>query len=171
MLNFGNGLLIGHFTESLPCDSVSIVKGIVSVGAMMFDALTAPWRNAFAWIMNKIPGMSGIADKLSGGVSGLLKKPLEARVTTDTKSTITPVGMKVASEVATQTASATVESKEKSSAASDVLLGNILDAINTLNKNLESGKIGFYIDGQLMSATLARQTEFRNGYGVNKARA
>ena len=114
--------------------------------------------------------MSGIADKISGGVSGLLTKPLEARVSTDTKSTITPVGMKMAGAVATQTASA-IESKEKSTAASDVLLGNILDAINILNKNLESGKIGFYIDGQLMSATLARQTEFRNGYGVNKARA
>lgn len=150
---------------------LSIVKGISSVGPMLFDALTMPFRNALAWITSKIPGMSGIADKIAGGATGLLKKPLEARVTADTKSTITPVGMKVASEVATQTAAATSESKEKSTAASDVLLGNILDAINTLNKNLESGKIGFYIDGQLMSATLARQTEFRNGYGVNKARA
>lgn len=163
---FTGGPLKGNSPSDL---GLSIVKGIASVGAMMFDALTAPWRNAFAWIMNKIPGMSGIADKLSGGVSGLLKKPLEARISTDTKSTITPVGMKVAGEVATQTAAA-AESKEKSTAASDVLLGNILDAINILNKNLESGKIGFYIDGQLMSATLARTTEFRNGYGVNKAR-
>lgn len=158
----------GHSPSQL---GLSIVTGITSVGSMIFDALTSPWRNAFAWIMNKIPGMSGIADKLSGGVSGLLKKPLEARVSTDTKSTITPVGMKVAGEVASQTAIATAENKEKAPAASDVLLGNILDAINTLNKNLESGKIGFYIDGQLMSATLARQTDFRNGYGVNKARA
>lgn len=150
---------------------LSIVTGIASVGTMIFDALTSPWRNALAWITSKIPGMSGIADKLAGGFSGLLKKPLEARVSTDTKSTITPVGMKVVSEAATQATSATIDSKEKSNTSSDVLLGNILDAINTLNKNLENGKIGFYIDGQLMSATLARQTDFRNGYGVNKARA
>lgn len=165
---FTGGPLSGNSPSEL---GMSIVRGIVSVGAMIFDALTSPWRNALAWITSKIPGMSGIADKLSGGVSGLLKKPLEARISTDTKSTITPVGMKVASEAATQTATVVSDSKEKSSASSDVLLGNILDAINTLNKNLENGKIGFYIDGQLMSATLARQTEFRNGYGVNKARA
>lgn len=165
---FTGGPLSGKSPSDL---GLSIVKGIVSVGAMIFDALTSPWRNAIAWIMSKIPGMSGIADKIAGGVSGFLKKPLEARVSTDNKSTITPTGMKVASEVATQTATAVSENKEKSTASSDVLLGNILDAINTLNKNLESGKIGFYIDGQLMSATLARQTEFRNGYGANKARA
>lgn len=147
---------------------LSIVKGISSVGPMLFDALTAPFRNGLSWIMDKLPGMGKVAEKLRSGMGGLINKPLEAKLSGESPSVITPVGMKVAGEVASQTAIATAENKEKATAASDVLLGNILDAINTLNKNLESGKIGFYIDGQLMSATLARQTDFRRGYGVNK---
>lgn len=53
--------------------------------------------------------------------------------------------------------------------ASSHTLKEILSAINLLNKNLESGKIGVYVDGQLMSATVARQTAFKGGYGMNVA--
>lgn len=51
--------------------------------------------------------------------------------------------------------------------ASSHTLKEILSAINLLNKNLESGKIRVYVDGQLMSATLACQTAFKGGYGMN----
>lgn len=165
---FTGGPLAGKSPSDM---GMLIVNGIKAVGSMIFDALTSPWRNAIAWILNKIPGMSGIADKFTGGLSGLLKKPLETRISADTKSTLVPTGMKVVSDTASsKSATTSSDLKESSNASSDILLGNILDAINNLNKNLENGKIGFYVDGQLMSATLARTTEFRNGFGVNKAR-
>lgn len=150
---------------------LSIVKGITSVGPMLFDALTIPFRNGLSWVMDKLPGMGKVAEKFRSGMSGLINKPIEARMSGESPSVITPLGMRVASEINSQPSNVFSDTKEKSGTSSDVLLGNILDAINLLNKNLENGKIGFYVDGQLMSATLARQTDFRNGFGVNKARA
>lgn len=149
---------------------LSIVKGIVSVGPMLFDALTSPFRNGLAWVMDKLPGMGKVAEKLRGGMSELINKPIEARISSNVPSVITPTGLKVANDV-TATTPAIIDNKDKSEKSSDDLLVNILNAINTLNKNLENGKIGFYVDGQLLSATLSRQTDFRNGFGVNKARA
>ena len=57
----------------------------------------------------------------------------------------------------------------ESRAESNNSLNNILAAINNLNSNLESGKIGVYVDGQLVSATIARQTNFKGGFGMNVA--
>lgn len=148
---------------------LGIVRGLASVGAMIFDSLTAPFRLGLSWIMNMIPGLSKISDKVRGGFSSMLE-PVENKVTatyvpavqvnangTATPQTIAPKGQTV-----------TVGEDAVNQSYSDKKLCEILDAINALNKNLEAGKIGFYIDGQLMSATLARQTEFRGGYGVNK---
>jgi len=147
---------------------LSILKGIVSVGAMMYDALTAPFRKGMAWIADKIPGMGKVAEKLRGGVSGLLNKPVEAKIAAAyvPAVTVTPTGTTVAGATTNKTGETATDKKESNN--SDKLLQDILMAINTLNANLEAGKIGINMDGQLLSATLARQTEFRGGYGVNK---
>lgn len=160
------GIFVGKSPSNL---GLGIVKGIVSIQAMLFDAITYPWRHAFAWIADKIPGMGKIADKLRGGAGGMVNSveakaaatyvPAAQVATTATQVNGTPTTKPQAQDAATTVVSDNVCLKT---------MENILDAIQNLNKNLESGKIGFYVDGQLLSATLARQTEFRGGYGVNK---
>jgi hypothetical protein len=144
-----------------------ILKGITSIGTMMFDALTYPFRHAFAWILDKIPGMGKFAGKLREGMGGVLAEPVEKKATAAyiPAVTVTPTGTRIATPEPAKTA-VTAETKAESTSDSKTL-GEILAALTTLNKNLEAGKIGFYVDGQLLSATLARQTEFRKGYGVN----
>lgn len=150
---------------------LSIVKGLVSVGVMLFDAITSPWRKALAWIFSKIPGMSKIAKTLEGGLGNIMDNKMDsvekrAVATYVPAVTVTPEGTKLAEAPKSDTKQ--TEATKTATEDSSKTLQDILTSINTLNKNLESGKIGFYVDGQLLSATLARQTEFRRGYGVNK---
>jgi len=147
-----------------------IVEGIVACGKLMFDALTSPWRLALSWIFSKIPGMSKISQKLSNGLSGAFKTPIETSVALNEQSTLTPA---VINEINNQKLKSSTKSDNenlKSANDSQELLQNILMAINKLNTNLETGKLGFYVDGQLLSATLARTSEFRNGYGSNRVK-
>lgn len=146
--------------------ALNILKGVVAVQTMLFDAITYPWRHAFAWILNKIPGMGKFADKLKGGAGGLVGG-VEAKVTAPkVENTITPTPTQIAT--AAQPTPQTAVESQQTQATGQKTLDDILVAINMLNKNLMEGKIGFYVDGQLLSATIARQTEFRGGYGVNK---
>lgn len=163
--NWIMGLMGGHSPSKL---GMSILKGIVSIGPMLFDALTAPFRHGLAWIMDKIPGLGKFSDKLRGGLGGMLNKPLESRATAAyvPAATITPDGVSVSGKPNDKPIVATTEKAKDDN--NDKTLQDILGAINMLNSNLSSGKIGIYLDGQLVSATLARQTEFRGGYGVNK---
>lgn len=143
--------------------------GIEAIGPAIYNALIQPFRNGLAWIAERIPGMGKYADKLRGNIDNSLNKPIESKInnTYVPATTITPNTTKTDGDKKQKS-----NDESKSSAVVDTsnnLLQDILVAINNLNKNLESGKIGFYIDGQLMSATLARTTEFRNGYGVNRA--
>ncbi len=149
---------------------LGIVRGIVEVQAMIFDALTYPWRHFLAWVADKIPGMGGIAKKLRGGLRGGLQDVgvLEKKAATPE---VTPLEVNTA---ATPTPTTTVTpiptpEEQKRREQDSLSLANILAAINQLNANLQAGKIGVYIDGQLMSATLSRQTQFKGGYGVNVA--
>lgn len=147
--------------------ALNILKGIVAIGASLFDAITAPWRLALAWIFSKIPGMGKIAGKLAGGIRGSMSNSVEKKVgDPGSESTITAADRGAARTSQTQTNEA--EESKRLEEDKHRFLHDILEGINLLNKNLESGKIGFYVDGQLLSATIARQTEFRGGYGVNK---
>jgi hypothetical protein len=145
-----------------------IVKGILSIQTMLFDAITYPWRHAFAWIADKLPGMGKIAEKLRGGFGGMTNS-IESKVTQQ-QIQPTQIAEKPAQVTTPTQAPAQAQTAEAQATTQDngKLLASILESINILNKNLESGKIGFYVDGQLLSATIARQTEFRGGYGVNK---
>lgn len=146
--------------------ALNIVKGVMAVQSMIFDAIISPWKNAFAWILNKIPGMGKFADKLAGGIGGLAGG-IESKINApqiETAIATTPVRVAGPQTATQQTTSETQQAQTSGQKTMD----DILSAINLLNKNLMDGKIGFYVDGQLLSATLARQTEFRGGYGVNR---
>ena len=162
--NWIKGIFVGNSPSTL---GLGIVKGIISIQTMLFDAITYPWRHAFAWIADKIPGMGKVADKFRAGFGGMATSiESKASGTAINPSQITPTPTTNGSSTQSQPVS---QISEQPVQINDTkLLTAILEAINILNKNLESGKIGFYVDGQLLSATIARQTEFRGGYGVNK---
>jgi len=143
---------------------LSILKGIASVGPMIFDALTAPFRKGIAWIADKIPGMSKFADKLRGGVQGMVK-PLEKRAQAAyiPAVTITPKGTEIAKA---KDSASRVGEKEKEklipmTEETGQKICSLLEKILAKDNNI-------HMDGQLLSTQLARQTSFRGGYGVNK---
>lgn len=146
--NWISNLFSGNSPSKL---ALSIVKGLVSVQTMLFNALTSPFRLAFNWILSKITGKS-------------IENAVISSYAPETKSVPTVNATTLTRADAKKEA---VQSISNQTDESNTLLNSILNAINILNKNLESGKIGVYIDGQLMSATIARQTNFRNGYGMN----
>lgn len=167
--NWIKGIFVGHSPSAL---GKGIVRGIVSIQATLFDALTAPWRQFLAWVLDKVPGMSKIANTIRGGATGLLNKSVETanKSVAGPETTITPTAAIVpgtSNNKQSAKAEASATTQQGATDNTDKLLQTIIDGINNLNKNLESGKIGIYIDGQLMSATLARQTEFRRGFGTN----
>ena len=164
---------LGWGAESPSGLGLSIVKGIASVGAMLYDVLTYPFRKAMSFITGLF-GFNDLSKKIEGGLSGMLKdresvekeitaKPLTVPVLNVTPQEITPT---ISSPDTNKVSDHLEQSNTQTKSTNDTLL-DILTAINSLNSNLESGKIGIYIDGQLLNATLHRQTEFRKGYGVN----
>lgn len=159
---------LGHSPSQL---GLSLVKGIMSIQGMLFDALTYPWRHFLAWVLDKIPGMGKVAQSLRGGVGGVIGKSIETQTANAAgpQAVVTPVATTVPGAAEKQPNKAEAATTvQTTSDNTDRLLQSIIDGINNLNKNLESGKIGIYMDGQLMTATLARQTEFRGGFGTNK---
>ena len=149
---------------------LSILNGIVSIGGSLFDAITSPWRKALAWIFDKIPGMGKVAEKLRGGVSAMLNEPVEKKATSAyvPAVTVTPNGRTELNPTA-KDASAQAEKTKDTTTLADVVASNniIAGKLDALLDALKAGQIGINMDGQLLSATLARQTEFRGGYGVN----
>lgn len=160
------------FTGSLRSIGFTILTIIGEIGISIFDALTAPFRNAIAWVAKKLPGMGKFAEKMEGGLGGMLKPAVETKAATAyaTAVKVTPTETKLATATQLEAARAGKNETKPTENTFDKSLQDILAAINTLNANLENGKIGFYVDGQLLSATIARQTDFRGGYGVNKSR-
>jgi hypothetical protein len=162
------------FGESPSKIGLSIVNGLVSVGAMIFDALTSPWRMALAWIADKIPGMGNVAEKLRGGLNGIINTPIEtkAMATYVPAVTVTPNGTKIEgnANVVTSTGGEIENKSDISTLMTEETGKALIQAMNGIREDLRAGLIGINMDGQLLSATLSRQTEFRNGYGVNKAR-
>jgi hypothetical protein len=166
--NWIKGIFVGHSPSKL---GLGIVNGIASVSAMIFDAITMPFRNAFSWIVDKIPGMSGVADKIKGGISGVLNLPKEKAVSPMYAPVIqvSPTGITPAQNLPTPKETARAQEAEQTGMDQSKLLMEILMQLQALNKNMAEGKIAINLDSQLVSTTLARQTEFRGGYGVNRA--
>lgn len=166
--NWIKNIFVGHSPSAL---GMGIVKGITSVSAMLFDALSYPWRHFMAWVLDKIPGMGKFASTIRGGLSGITNKSVEneTKAASIQSSTVTPVPTKAQNDNGTtaQAQGANASQTSGQDSGSGKALQDILSAINMLNANLEAGKIGIYIDGQLLSTTIARQTEFRRGFGTN----
>jgi len=147
----------GHSPSKL---GMGIVNGIVSIGSMLFNAITAPYRMAFHWIINKFSGIGKFLGKLFG--SGSVEKKAAAAYIPAV--TVTPNGTKIETPTAkAETAAAKKDTDifrgmtEETGQKMVVLLEKILAKDNSIR-----------MDGQLLSSTLARQTEFKGGYGVNK---
>lgn len=165
--NWIKGIFVGKSPSAL---GLGLVKGITSVAGMLLDALTYPWRKFFAWVLDKIPGMSKYATGLREGVGGFLSKSVEGETKAGALNgeKITPAANKVPGTTATPATEAAQAGTTAAVEFPDKVFSEMLAEIKNLNANLQSGKIGIYLDGQLLSATLARQTEFRGGFGVNK---
>lgn len=162
--NWITGLFGGKSPSQL---GLSIVKGLVSVGAMIFDALTSPWRLGFAWIMDKIPGMSKFADKLRGGVSDIINTPVESRARAAYVSavTVTPTGTTIAG-TSTKDKPLTVTTQSNEPNSIDLLLAEI----KGLRADLNSGKIksgDIFLDGSKVSTYMDRGINFRGNFGTN----
>jgi len=160
---FTKSPIAGHSPSKL---GLSIVKGIVSVGAMIFDALTWPFRKGLgviAKLLSHVPGMSKVSAGLltvSHGVSPLLHGNNEIK-----PSDKTATSSDVTSNVKEQTTN--VKEQINQNDEGNKLLQGVLDAINNLNKNLQEGKIAINLDGSLVSTQLARTLNFRGAFGTN----
>jgi len=162
--------LMKRFGANSPSElGLQIVNGLRAVQGIIFDVLSYPFRKFFSWVLDKIPFMGGLAEKIRGGATGQLRvggsleqtaeKPslISAKVIADSPAGTSPPLVK------------TVVSDEDKEERNNELakLSDILNGIKELNSNLLSGKIAIYMDGQLLSNTLARQTAFKGGYGTS----
>ena len=153
-----------------------IVKGISSVGPMLFSALTSPFTSAFSLVgdlIGKLPFMGGIAEKLKGlnpfGGGAVEKRAGEG---VGNVSTVTATGRTVnGASAGTETPTSEGGGGESVGVLEKILASNceVVAAIKNLTKLMENGGIAVNMDSQLLSATVARSTSFRNGYGVNRA--
>jgi hypothetical protein len=150
---------------------LSILTGILSVGTMIFRALTSPFTRGLSFILDqveKIPVFGSMAKKANDALKSMAGIESKVEFSGENTSNVT-AKTNDGENLETKSSNKTVETKESSASNSNKTLNDILLAINSLNSNLQSGKIGVYIDGQLMSATIARQTKFKGGFGANIA--
>ena len=143
----------------------NILKGIVSAGPAMFSALISPFRMLMDWIA-KVPVLGGLMSKM-GMSPELPSKNIETKATAAyiPAVTVTPTGTKVAG-MEKKAPGEKPAAEEKGATLDDVVKGN--SEIIGLLKSILAKDSNVHMDGQLLSTQLARQTEFRGGYGVNK---
>jgi len=148
---------------------VQIIKGVANGAAAIFDALSYPWRMFLAWLVEKIPYFGKKwAGTIRGGASAIVADMGLSEKQEELATSRTKVATEATAATPTQTVTVVPSEEERKQRETDSeALGNILKSLQTLNENLLAGKIAVYIDGQLLSATLARQTAFKGGYGVN----
>ena len=157
---------IGKWRGNSPSElGLSIVHGLLSVGAMIFDALTSPWRLAMAWIMDKIPGMSNVATKLRGGISGMLNTPVENKISASyiPAVQVTSNGNTILNPEQRKTTSESEDSRKSKYSMDDVY-----DMLKLLNDNLIGGKVkagDVYLDSSLVSTIMSRGISFRGSFG------
>jgi hypothetical protein len=163
--NWIKGLWGGNSPSKI---GLSILTGIVSIGTMLFDALTSPFRHALAWIADKIPGMGKVAEKLRGGVNGLMNQPLETKVSASyiPAVQVTPNGTRIATNPDAKPVTTSDTTKESTRSLDD-----IFDMLKQLNDNLTSGKVkagDVYLNASLVSSVMSRELSFNGNYGTNR---
>ena len=140
---------------------MSIVNGITAIGPLLFSALTSPFVSAFSWISKLIPDLSTMGSKM-----GKIGSPsIETRIASTyvPAVTVSPTGTTIAGQPSNAPATTSKKAKDESIIMTE---DTGIKILNMLGKIYEKDS-HLYMDGQLMSATLARQTDFRKGYGVN----
>lgn len=140
---------------------LGIVKGIASIGTMLFNAIISPYKMAFNWIINKFSGIGKFLGKLFGKTESVEKKAQAAYVPA---VTITPNG----TQIETPKAKAETAAIRKEFDNTKVMSEETGQKMVALLEKILAKDNSIRMDGQLFSATLARGTEFRGGYGVNK---
>jgi hypothetical protein len=85
-------------------------------------------------------------------------------------ATITPTGTTVVGGAAGKPAAAAAQAYPEIDLMTETTGKSLLNAILGLRDDMTSGKIAVYMDTQLVSATIARQTEFRGGFGTNNVK-
>ncbi len=142
-----------------------VFMGLVHKIDHFFASIINGITSTLSWVKNHIPGASLLFGK--GNPDKAISKPVEKKAMAAyiPAVTVSPTGTKI--ETGSPKASKQDMDKNKSSANLD----DILVAMDTHNKLLEkllAKDTNIKMDGQLLSTTLARQTMFKGGYGVNK---
>jgi regulator of replication initiation timing len=156
-----------------PVDGIiSILKSsFTGIQPIIFDSLMAPFQKFIDWITTKFPDTMGIvSNQLKASLASITFDPiiLEKRLLgVETKPVeVHSENIPIVQSNVSKPVSSLTEERQKDDADSTTLV-EILKSLNVLNANLMAGKIAVNIDGQLISATLARQTAFKGGYGTN----
>ena len=162
------GLWGGHSPSKI---GLSILKGITSIGGMLFDALISPYKMAWSFIKSGFSKMWGwakagasyISDKVTG------HKSVESRATAAyvPAATITPNGTTVGISDKKKEATTTAADEKTSLLMTDDTGKKLLEAINGLRADMNAGKIAVNMDGSKLSTVLARSLEFRGSFGSN----
>ena len=144
-----------------------ILDSISSIGGSIFDSLIGPFKKGISWISEHVPGMSKLADKIIGTGNNIMGEPVETRATATyaNVANITPNGV-IMSPTETKETTKPVSVAETKEAG--LMTDDQGDMIISLLKQLLDKDTNVTMDGQLLSSTLARQTAFRGGYGVNR---
>ena len=124
---------------------LSIVKGLVSVSDMIFDALIYPFKRGLDFIL-KLPGMGMVADamkKVTGGSISINTNPTSSPTTL----TNTPTD---------QTSSPTTLTNTPTDATNK----QILDKLDELVSLMKAGGIVINLDGRKVSQGLASVTSY-----------
>ena len=151
--------IMGHLGGHSPSlVGLNIVKGIVGIGGMLFRAITAPWRMAFGWIVNKFAGIGRFFGHIFGG--SVEKKSQSAYIPA---VKVTPNGTTIATRTTKET-----PTKNKDEDTTIGMTEETGKKMLALLEKILAKDTSIRMDGQLLSTTLARQTEFKGGYGVNK---
>ena len=155
-------LIKGLWGGSSPSQiGLSILNGITSIGSILYDAITSPFRNAFRWVTENIPLVGKLIGKLGG--SSVETKAMNTYVPA---VTVSPKGTQL-----NPTAKETPDTLAKENNGEELLstMKDLLNEVKTLNKNLLDGKIKspVFLDSQELSCQIDRQTSFRRGFGVN----
>lgn len=156
----GLGNMVGTIGKMVLSSVTSIVGVLKTLGPKIFSAFLAPYKMAFEWIINKFAGLGKSVGKLFGKGESVEKKATAAYIPA---VTVTPKGTEVVKPKGKAVGTGKEEEKvaEPMSEATGQKIVVLLEKILAKDSNV-------HMDGQLLSTHLARQTEFRGGYGVNK---
>jgi hypothetical protein len=132
----------------------SIIEGIRASNKDIYTSLVSPFDKSYPHITNRLKSISDRAK--------LEFKEMDA------SPAITVEHKNRQEAMSVDTVKRKIEIEQKDTID---MLSNLLSSINGLRKDMSDGKITIpvYLDTQLVGLTMARNTAWRDGFGVNKA--